>query len=381
VKDCFAGAARAAAQSLEPRILRADGSLTVSIGDAALPSAQFTEADGTAVIVSMRGGTASLQLVGDGLSQAVQGRELIVSGSGIALAAVAATGTTRRSVMTITGSGGDGRVAVGAITSDGPLKRMSGEQVVLTGTLTAGGPVRRLRLLRTENATIQLGAGTGTSSLAITDAAMDTDVTSVAPVARFDLGSFGGVDGGDVITAPSIDRMIVAGVFQGDIAVSSAGTLDLGVVQSTRITVSESVRVLRAMTASDLRADIAGSIGSVRFVYLWASRIYVGVRPLPEEAPVPASVADFISPSRIGSVWIGAADTTSNTVIAGRFINRVFVGRVPDDRGDWQAYVVADRIARMTGTILMASKYQRRVSARALEDETQDLGSFEVRAI
>ena len=68
-------------------------------------------------------------------------------------------------------------------------------------------------------------------------------------------------------------------------------------------------------------------------------------------------------------------------MIAGRFIRHVFVGSVPDDRGDWDAYVVADRIARMTGTISMASKYLVRVSARAMDEETRDLGTFEVRAI
>jgi hypothetical protein len=93
------------------------------------------------------------------------------------------------------------------------------------------------------------------------------------------------------------------------------------------------------------------------------------------------SAADFVSPSRISSVWIGVADATSDTVIAARYIGRVFVARVPDDRGDWQAYVIADRIGRMTGTILMASKYQRRVAAKAMDNETQDLGTFEVRAI
>ena len=328
----------------------------------------------------MSGGTAALGFTGEGVAQTLDGRDLLVTGNSLVLASLAAAGTSQESVITVSGTGGDGRVDIAAITSDGPLKRLNGDPVALTGTLTSGGPVKRLRLLRTENATLQLAGGRGKSSVTIHDAAMDTDITSAAPIARLEFASFGGVDGGDVITAPAIDR-IVAGIFQGDIAVDSAGKLDLEVIKSTHLTASGSVARVRGQTAEGFRADIGGSIGEVRFVYLSRSYIYAGIRALPDGSPVPATIADFVAPSRIGGVWIGAADSTFETVIAGRNVRRVFLGRVVTDRGDFHAYVVADRVDRLNGTTFLASKYQRRFSAKALDNETRDLGSFEVRAL
>ena len=129
----------------------AAGALDVSIGIGVAPSVRFADA-GTAVSLSMTGGTATVEFDGDGLAQSQAGGDVVVSGMAVTISRIAATATSRRSSLTVSASGGDGRVTIGGISADGPLKRITAPNAVLTGAASTGGPVGQLQLLRAENA-------------------------------------------------------------------------------------------------------------------------------------------------------------------------------------------------------------------------------------
>ena len=378
MKGGRAGAAGVTTELLERRFLRA-GTLAVSIGDGVPRYARFTDPDGTVVVVSMRDARATLDFSGDNLSQSVNGAETLVNGSAITLARVAATGTGPRSALVMSGSGGDGRVVVGTVTADGPMKCIDGPPVVLAGTLSTGGPVRTLRLAGTQSATIQLGAGVGKSSITIVDAALDTDLVSGAPVARLDVGSWGGSDvEADAISAPSIAKANVRGTFIGNVSASSAGRLSFAIVQDTSINISSSLRSINAERGENILVTVGADIGSVSFKSLERARVYAGVAALPPEAPLPGTVADFIADSTIRRLWVSGA-TTTESVFAARFIRKAIVARVPREFGP-STFVVADHISRLTGSVLNLRTLVP-IHEKALEDEVHTFGGVEVRAI
>lgn len=366
-------------ESLEQRRLGASGALTVAIGDGAPRSARFVDPDGTAVIVSMYGGTATLEFAGEELSQTVERRAVGVSGTGITLVGVAAAGTSLRSGLTIGGAGGDGRMVVGGMSADGPLKRITANQTVLTGTLATAGPVQRVQLLRTENASIQLGAGSGSSRVAITDAAIDTDLTSGASLRRLDIGSWGGNDSDlDTISAPSIAKAVCGGVFIGDIDVASAGRLQFNSLQNTTIRVAGSLGLIDVESALDVLVDVAGDIATASFQSVGRTRVYAGVRSLPPDSPIPASPLDFVSDSSIQRLWVSGASATGS-VFAARFIRKAILPRVPSLFAP-STFVVADRIDRLRGSVLNVKSLEP-ISGNALDNEVRTLGAVEVRAI
>lgn len=104
---------------------------------------------------------------------------------------------------------------VADISTDGAMKYIKAPAVVLTATLTTGAPASRVEFLRTSNATVTLGGGAGRSSVTIREAAIDTDLISAAPIDRLQVGTWEGADGDDLITAPSIARATMSGVFRG----------------------------------------------------------------------------------------------------------------------------------------------------------------------
>ena len=372
---------RCPAEGLEPRMLFAE--IEVGIGDGAAPAAQYTDADGTAVRVAINGGMLALRFSGEALAESVHGAEVHVTGTGVSLVSAAARGTSRRTSVTFAASGGNGRAVVGAITAEGALKKLEGPQVVLTAVLTTGGPVRNLRLLRAENATIALGGGRGSSSVEIREGAIDSDLSSAAPLRRLELGSWTGADGADTITAPSIGKAVVAGVFAGDIRAGAISSME--VVAGYRIERS-SIHVTRNLRRlvvhgpiEDSFVDVGGNIGFVSVALLSRSRVYAGVRPLPLEASVPAGVADFTSSSsirRFRQFYTPSADTS---VVAARFMGTVVLGEVGD--AGWGGSVfVADQIGRVVARVGTAPSY-RTQTLKDLKSTQHSFGRVEVRAL
>lgn len=365
---------------LERRVLFADGFLDVTIGDGAAKSVRFVDADGTVARIMLRSGSAVLRLTGDGLNQATERRDTVVSGNGVAVAAVTVTGTSPRTSLAFDGAGGDGRVTVVDIATDGPMKFIDGRDAVLTGSLTTGGTTRRVEFRSTRNAQINLGGGAGTASVAIREDAVDTNLTSAAPIRRLSLFTWTGFDPGDTITAPSIGRM-TAEVFRGDIDAGSIGTLDLGSVETANINLTGSLGQLRGQTAANSIVNVAGDIGRVAFLYMGRTRIYAGVRPLPEESPAPSSVADFVGASSIRRLQLRATDVSGAVVIAARTLRAISLRQIRLGFGT-DVVLAADRILGGTAQTYDDIKSPRRTQRiPRLDNEVRTVGSVEFRAL
>lgn len=366
-------------EPLERRVLLANV-LDVAVGDGAARSVSFVDADGTAAAISVRGAAAVIRFTGEGLAQVPGGRETAVTGSGVSVASVTATGTSRRTAVMFIASGGDGGITAGQITADGPLKCVTAPQLILTGALSTGGPVRRLELLSTFGATLSLGPGAGASSVTIHGDATDTDLTSHAPLRRLDLSTWVGTSPRAAIAAPSI-RQISADFFRGRVVTGSVGGLDLQHIRDSTFEIAGSLRRFRGVTAVESVVNVGGDIGLVAFFYLVRSRIYAGVQALPPASPVPTSVADFTGNSSIGRVTLTSVDSSGDVVVAARRIGRLnlrslFFGRSVD------VFFVADRIAggvaRVRGDIKDPGS---RVRLPALEQDVFELSSVRLEAL
>jgi hypothetical protein len=379
VSCCSSGAKQPVFERLEPRALFAVGALDVTIGTGAARSVRFVDGDGTAVSVLMSAATASVHFAGDGLAQTGAGRDMVVSGTAVTISGITATGTSGRSSLSITASGGGGRVSVGGINADGPLKRVVAPAAVLTGAVSAGGTVRRFQVLRVENGPINFGAGNGTSSVEITEAAVNVPFASGASVRRLTVGSWTG----GAITAPSIGTATVRETFTGVLTAGSAAALVFSRLQNATINVSGPVRLMStAGLATDCVINVGGDVRLIAFGVLERCRVYVGVRPLPPESPVPTSVADFVGPASVGRLAFNSF-STFDTVFAAPFIRRLFIGTIADiPPGGYNphTFVAADRVIDFRGTLYNLSS-QRPFHYKNLEHEVRQLGVLEIRAL
>jgi hypothetical protein len=365
-------------ERLEPRMLCAF--LDVTVGDGAARSLRFLDGDATSVRVSLDQGTASLHLTGDALAQSVEGPDIVVSGTSVALESISATRTSTRSTLAVVTAGGDGRAVVTGITTDGAMKSIKAPGVMLTGVLATGAPASRVDLLGAADATISLGGGSGKSSVYIRDTAIDSDLESFAPVVKLKVGSWTGTGGDDVIAAPSVAKATIEGPFTGVMSLSSAGTLKFQTLNQSVVAVSGSAKRFEGDGATDSRIDVGGSIGALVVQYLVQSHVYAGVGALPPETPIPTRASDFVTPSRIGRVRVNNVGLTFDSTIAASLIGRVYVAVVPDDR-DYRDVIVADHVGRVSAVISMASKYLQRKRASNLDNEVLDLGAVQVRAV
>lgn len=204
--------------------------LDVTIGDGTQNTVSFTDADGTFSSISLRGGTATVRFNGVGLVQDLAGRVINVTGTGVEVTSITATGTSARSRLSVTGRGGDNIVIVNGIATDGPVGTVIARDVTLRGTAAFAGPVGRLDLGRAVGATINIGgaAQDRPGSISIVSAE-DTDITSGAPLRSLSLGGATNVDPeADIITAPAIARLTANGDYVGSLNVASLGTARIG---------------------------------------------------------------------------------------------------------------------------------------------------------
>ncbi len=103
------------------------------IGQGAAATVSYTDADGSFVTVALRGGTATVRFLGQGLQQQPGKRGVIVTGADVRIAEIVLSGTTVRSSLSIKVKGGDGKVLVGRITGSSPVGRLIGRNIDLIG--------------------------------------------------------------------------------------------------------------------------------------------------------------------------------------------------------------------------------------------------------
>ena len=200
--------------------------LDVAIGDGTQATVNFTDADGTRGTISLRGGTATVRFGGTNVTQAVNGRVIDVTGTGVEVLSIDTAGTTSRSRLSVTATGTDGLVPVNGINAPAPIGNVAARGALLRGTAAFAGTVGRLDLGRADNAAVNIG-GTAQDRPAtvFVGGLNDSDLTSGAPLRSLTLAVANNLNPeADVVTAPAIARFTSGGGYGGNLNVGSLGT-------------------------------------------------------------------------------------------------------------------------------------------------------------
>jgi cyclophilin family peptidyl-prolyl cis-trans isomerase len=141
------------------------GELSVGIGNGGAKAVSYTDADGTTATISLKGGAGNVRFSGSHLSQTTGKAGATVQGSAITDVSIDLTGTGASGALTVKASGGDGRVAVSHLTSDGGMKSIAAKQLKLAGNLTMAGNVGKADFADVTNSTMTFGGWGGALAL------------------------------------------------------------------------------------------------------------------------------------------------------------------------------------------------------------------------
>lgn len=241
--------------------------LDVTIGTGGAKAATFTDADGTTATISLKGGTAILSFLGSGLSQTASNKGVTVNGTGIDLDSVSITGAAGAGSLAFKTVGGNGRLNVATLTSDGSLKQISGKGVALTGSMIIAGVVSKLDLLRAENASITFSSNAGALTITI-GAMVDSSITSAAPIKSLKIEGFNNSPStsAETISAPGISKLAVAGDYQGNLTLGgplSSGTVGGGVGGGTWSISGGAGKLKVGSTSSDWVGNVSGDVAGL----------------------------------------------------------------------------------------------------------------------
>jgi cyclophilin family peptidyl-prolyl cis-trans isomerase len=364
--------------------------LTIGQG-AAARSAQFTDADGTVSRVTVSGGSATLRLNGSGVTETPGRGVVVVGGTNLEWDGIVFGGSNPS--VTVSSTGGDGRVVVNSMGAEGPVRSFNGRSVVLRGPAEFNNAIGRLSIGRSEGGTITINRSghAGFVEPQITmDAAVDTDVTSQAPL-KLRLGSWTGTavvneSDEDSIIASALRSLVVDGDFTGNLLVGRFADPTISpVVGSVRIDGTltghwntDSIHTLRAGSITNAAIRAESFIGSILTGSVTGSTIYAGFGNLP--AGGMPSLADSMKPGAIRSLVVRGRSTTPqfvNSVIAASSLGRMSLGTVQENNPATVFGLSADSIASV-GAITSGGQVIR--AARLTDpSESIDQADFEVR--
>lgn len=286
--------------------------------------------------VDAAGHKVTLRLTGPGTGQAT------LDPSNSALPTITLSGTTAGSIFTITVAGGT--TSVGSVDVTGSLGRMSAATTQLQGNLTVSGTLGTVQLAGASGGhTLSVGSGR-VASLNLGQVA-DLSITSAGPIGTLQASSWAASGGANVITAPSITRLAVAGDFAPALNLNESGT-DLGsanirgAISGGPWTVAGSAGSIHAAsvaagwagtfgavgtfsTSGDFDGNLnaakisairiggainggqvrtSGNIGTVTASALVNADVFAGVDPA--TTTLPSSAAAFVANSTIGAVTV-----------------------------------------------------------------------------
>lgn len=175
---------RASVEALEGRVLLSVAQ-DVVIGTGGVKAVTFTDADGTKAVITMKGdGSATVHFSGDTISESNVKKGTAIDGTNVTVTGITATGTTAKSLLSVSDKGGNKVVDVGAITSDGSLKGVSGKGVDLTNGIDAAGALGQVAVHAITGGTIVVGDPSGNLKLkAASDSTFDLNAGSVKAIA------------------------------------------------------------------------------------------------------------------------------------------------------------------------------------------------------
>lgn len=288
------------------------GTTDVTIGTPAARFLRFTDADGTVATITLKGGTAVVHFTGTDVTETtLKNHSIQVSGTGLQVSGITATGTSAASTLTINAKGGDGVLMVGGLTADGGLRSINARTTDLTGIVSLGGPLG------------QMNVGAIGSGDAATLTASTVGRISVAHDAVLNL------------TTASVQSFTVKGSLHGSTLTLSGTSVDL--------------KSLNAGTLADTTIRSAGSMGTIAAGQMTGDKIYAGIGALSGGGTLPTAASDFVAPAAISSIRVKrgkATATFSNTAIAASSIGSANLGTVAMANGG-TTFGVASRGFRM----------------------------------
>ena len=331
------------------------------LGKGGAKSVRYQDADGTNVTLGLTGpGSATLEFSGTGVTQTLSKQGVLsVTGSDVSLSSISLAGANSTTTLNITGTGGDGVVPVGTITSDGGLRTINGTKVSLTGSLSAAGSVGKIAIGSASGGTMTLSGTSGTLTFAVPTLSGETINFSQPVIVQSTTVS------GSTITAASISRITVSKSLSADITATSVGTTTAGTISSSAWNVSGAVGNITAASINGLslsagslgrvtsRADItnsqlmsAANIAAVAAATFSGSRVYAGN---PTVAPNGIPTA-FPTSASIASVTIGRGGF-SNSIIGASVIGHAALSGVTTQAGGAAFGVAATQFSSLTATV------------------------------
>ncbi|MBI1374773.1 MAG: hypothetical protein GC159_18795 [Phycisphaera sp.] len=221
----------------------------------------FTDADGTDVIIDVRGREADAEFSGGNVQFAQVGSRMMVTGDQLQLDSLTFVDGAGGSLV-ISARGGDGRMTVGDIVINGDLGNLIGRTTDVLGDVTISGAAR----------VIQLGDIADNHLLSIGGTPDDSVVVMLGRVADTTLESGSGIrllrvidwvdtdDDVDTIVAPWIGTLLATGDRRGGVD----GDFEAGLTLSGDGAVSATLGGARfAGALRDVAFDIVGDVGAI----------------------------------------------------------------------------------------------------------------------
>lgn len=209
--------------------------LEVPFGAGGAKAVAFTDADGTAVRVMLRGGGAgTVRFAGVDLQQSPAKRVVAVSGTAVRIDAMTLSGTTFGSTLTFKArAGGDGLLRVATFAADGPLRALVATPLVLNGTAQVAGGVGRATLAGAEDAQLDFGGAAGDAASTVQiGRVLNSSIASGRPLRDFRVDEWRRAPESRLshgsVRAPAISRLQVAGPVGPDLETGSLGVAQLG---------------------------------------------------------------------------------------------------------------------------------------------------------
>lgn len=250
--------------------------------------AVFTDADGTAVTITMSGpGSGSIFFDGEG---SVDASRILLEN------------TTAATTVTIRGA-----TSVASLVVNGSLKQLSARELDLAGPMTLSGSVRTLQLANVTGSAMTIGGSEEAVSLTA-GAVTDSSLTCAAALKALRVTSWADSARDDVITAPSVLSVTSAGDFAASISAQSVGKVRIG-----------------GQLRGDLRS--AGSIDSVSVDTFGNVLISAGLAPSVSGLPDGGDdFADLSAVLKSLGVRSKAAGAFGQSVVAAPTIKKAVIG-------------------------------------------------------
>lgn len=326
--------------------------LDVTVGKGALSFVRFLTSQNTLVTIRTSGpGTVTVDLAGDNLSSTASGKGAVITGTTTAIVEMTTNATTAASSITITTTGGNKTVDIGAITSASSLNSILAPTASLIGPLTVAGPMNRLTLGSAVAASVTIGGKLASlRATTINGASLAVSGTVGSLVANNWISN-------QAISATSINLIEILGNAEFNLAAGAVHSLLVrGDLQDSTLTFSgagiEDLATLSAAEIENSQIDTAGNIGTITASVLDDSQIYAGTGA---DGPVifPPISTGFPTSAKIASIklrTIKGVFADIGSAIAASQIQTLSLGNIQFNNGGTPFGVQALSIKQLSGS-------------------------------